>query len=63
MNLNKDKNENYNAEVSPLYIKICGKQARDYLRCLDSYNEITNIENKNKCKKYLDIFLKCNDYS
>lgn len=55
--------KNEDIEISPLYIKICGKETQDYLKCLDDYNEITKYENKDKCKKYLDKFLKCNDYN
>jgi hypothetical protein len=62
-NYKNNKDITINNEIPSLYIKICGKEAQEYLKCLDNYNEITKLENKNKCKKYLDKFLECNDYT
>lgn len=47
----------YENNISQLFIKVCIKETREYLKCLDSHT----IENKSKCKEYLKKFIECND--
>ncbi len=56
-NSNSNKDYLYENNILPLFIKICVKETKDYLKCLDSYS----IENKTKCKEYLKKFIDCND--
>jgi hypothetical protein len=49
----ESKSNNFNT-YETLYIKICSKQAQDYIKCLDNNNDKLNA-----CEELRNIYLFC----